>query len=49
MFLSVPTNWDDELIYKIKELVNKHKDIEIEFYGKLNADFVGGGSFCFNS
>lgn len=41
MKLSVPTNWDIELIHKAK------KDNIEEIYGKLAADAVGGGRVSF--
>ena len=37
MKLSVPTNWQPDLIKKIKK-----PNVDI-VYGKLNSDFVGGG------
>jgi len=37
MKFSVPVNWQDDLIIKIRK-----RDVE-ELYGKLNADFAGGG------
>lgn len=37
MKFSVPTNWQKDLIPKLR------KDCVYELYGKLNADFVGGG------
>ena len=40
MKYSVPTNWDDKLIHNLKEI---SRGYELEIYGKLREDFLGGG------
>ena len=42
--LSIPTNWQEDLIPYLSSI---EKDLVGEIYGKLNADFIGGGRASF--